>query len=102
MANGRGGDGECKAEARMGISLRTAPFRFLLLVGLACSAWCVIGLEWDSEWDCARGISPSREFLPGPPLIIRTAVFIRTVVGLGLWDSEWDCANNRYAPAEWC
>jgi hypothetical protein len=22
---------------------------------------------WDSGWDCARGISPPREYSPGPP-----------------------------------
>ena len=27
-----------------------------------------VGLVWDSEWDCARGISPLGEFLPAPPL----------------------------------
>jgi hypothetical protein len=42
--------------------MRKTPFRFLL-VGLACGAWGMVGLErgvWISilsaEWDCARGI----------------------------------------------
>jgi hypothetical protein len=33
-----------------------------------------VGLGWDSEWDCARGISPPRESFTGPHFNSRAKV----------------------------
>ena len=64
-------DTETQIGWAMGVSfiMRTAPFWFLL-VGPACSAWGMVGLELGSERGIARAGFPHRESpFPGPPLI---------------------------------